>query len=144
MDFKWKEEQTYTVEILPGGLTSFINTPNDTILQDYKILPKEDFAELSLKVDSLNLNQSYLIQLLTKTQNLVKEEIVTGTATFEKVYSNLKPTDYVIKIIEDGNQNGRWDSGNYDSKRRPERVFDADIETLRPNWTVEAELRLSF
>ncbi len=144
IDFNWKENLQYEVEVMPTAMTSIFEIPNDTIIQKYKILPRADFGELSLQVDSLQENQTYIIQLLTTRKDVVKENTITGKNVFSTTYSTLKPDDYIVNVIEDRNNNGKWDTGNYDEKRKPERIFTQQIETLRPNWTVEAKVVVKF
>ena len=51
---------------------------------------------------------------------------------------------YKLKVIEDTNVNRRWDTGNYDTKSQPERIFWKKIEGLRADWEVESELDISL
>jgi hypothetical protein len=52
----------------------------------------------------------------------------------------LAPGIYDVELVEDVDENGRWSTGNYDSKKQPERVFKKTLEELRANWDVDAEI----
>jgi hypothetical protein len=52
----------------------------------------------------------------------------------------VNPDNYTVKIIEDLNRNRVWDTGDYDLKRQPERIFSKKLEQLRSNWELEADI----
>lgn len=142
--YPWKESITYYVEIPPNGLQSIWGMPNDTIEQGYKILSKDDFGSLNVVVDSLEADQDYIIKLMTVKKDIVQEDVVSGQTSFEQSYTSINAGEYMVQIIEDRNKNGRWDTGNYDDKRKPERIFEKKLESLRANWTVDAVVILNF
>ena len=56
------------------------------------------------------------------------------------VFKDLLPAAYTIQLIEDWNGNGRWDTGNYFEKRQPEPIFIKKLDSLKPNWRLEATI----
>ena len=51
-----------------------------------------------------------------------------------------KPGDYYVRCFIDANQNGVWDTGNYDEGRRPEEVFYFPQKlSLKANWDLEQD-----
>jgi uncharacterized protein (DUF2141 family) len=63
----------------------------------------------------------------TKIAQLINEDsgIITQTQTFINKFSfkNIIPGSYFIKIIFDENNNGIWDPGNINTKKRPEKIL---------------------
>jgi hypothetical protein len=39
--------------------------------------------------------------------------------------------------VEDLNKNGRWDTGDFEKNRQPERIFNKKMDPLRANWDLE-------
>ena len=52
----------------------------------------------------------------------------------------MKPDEYYVRCFIDSNNNGIWDTGNYDEGRSPEEVFYFPQKlTLKANWDLEQE-----
>jgi hypothetical protein len=59
------------------------------------------------------------------------------------LFDYLDPKTYIIKVIEDVNDNGKWDTGNYEKGIQPERVFYFKKEIkVRSNWEVEDRIMI--
>ncbi len=144
VEAKWKEGLRYELEILPGGLIDIFGLSNeDTLRADWNVGLEKDFGTLTLRVNDLLPDTSYVIRLLAKNESLFKEFKISGASVFEAKLKFLPPDTYSVEIIEDLDANGRWTTGNYDLKRQPERVHRATIEEVRANWEVDAEVRFN-
>jgi hypothetical protein len=50
----------------------------------------------------------------------------------------LKPGNYLLKVIFDNNNNGKWDPGAYMQKVNPETVtYFEKVISIRANWEIE-------
>ena len=71
-----------------------------------------------------------------KNETLIQSKKIysDGLITFDY----LEPKTYIIKIYEDWNDDGKWDTGNYKLNLQPETVhyFRKEIK-VRSNWEVE-------
>ena len=38
-------------------------------------------------------------------------------------FQYIKPGEYYFRVIDDDNENGKWDSGNYLKKKKPEEII---------------------
>ncbi|GAB3195027.1 uncharacterized protein (DUF2141 family)/methionine-rich copper-binding protein CopC [Pontibacter aydingkolensis] len=83
---------------------------------------------------------SYSIQLITQDYKVVQE--VNNTKAFQ--FKNITPGTYRIRVLIDENNNGKWDAGDPEFKRQPEKVYLYN-KTLdvRANWEMEGE-KLEF
>lgn len=138
----WLENHAYTITLLPEAASAIYGIKNDTIVIKTTISPKKSFGDISLKYSGLRTNNQYIIQLWLEGGNLIQEQIVSGKTEGVIQYNTLLPSSYKVQIITDNNRNGRWDSGNYYEKRQPELIFSKKLESLKPNWTLEAEVEL--
>ena len=78
----------------------------------------------------------HIIMLLDSRKNIVQQNIISTSQLI--FYKNLNPGEYKIKVIEDLNENGKWNTGNYIQKRQPERIlFYNKSITIRGFWDLE-------
>ena len=143
LNHPWKEDSTYTLQILPNAVTDLYGMTNDSLTYNYNILARSAvYGSLKLNLSQLDSNKAYILQLLYKGSNLVGERTVAGDTIAEVFYPSLPSGEYSVKIIEDLNQNGRWDTGNYDLKKQPERQMLRELEKLLADWEVDAEIKV--
>lgn len=137
----WLENHLYTIKTFPGAFSDLFNLTNDTIVQHIQIAQRKKFGEISLKISGLKKNISYLVQLFNPNGAPEGEMTISGLEEQTIAFINLNPSIYEVQITEDLNQNGRWDSGNYYEHRQPERLIRKKLEDLKPNWTLESEIK---
>jgi hypothetical protein len=66
----------------------------------------------------------------------VQEDSLSSDKTL--TYTYLTPGKYRIRVIEDANNNNKWDSGKYTARLQPETVFYFDKPIDIPaNWKIE-------
>ncbi|MEM1124450.1 MAG: Ig-like domain-containing protein, partial [Bacteroidota bacterium] len=137
LNFNWSEGQLYEVEILPQALVDWYDRPNeDTITLRFEAQPVEDFGTINLTVTEMDSTKAYWFQLLLG-KNQVSEFSIVNQRQYRQSFPALLPGKYSLKVIEDLNANGRWDTGNYDEQRQPEKISTAEIEALRAGWDVD-------
>ncbi len=140
IDFSSYEDSNYRVELLPNAVEDFLgNTLKDTIVFNFRTL--ENSAYGTLKVTIANKNDANLIVQLVQAKEVKSSKAIgaTGQANF----LGITPGKYSIKIIEDTNNNGKWDTGNYLNKIQPERIFYFEKQVdIRANWDVKQEVSL--
>lgn len=136
----WQPGSTYNLVLLPGGLKDIYGATNDTMYWAWEILPKEEISSLALEVVFPDTTQKYVVRLL-KGEKVVWELATGGLTPLRWYFPALYPGTYHLQLIEDTNGNGHWDTGHFWRHRQPERFFEHTLETLRPNWEVQAEVR---
>jgi uncharacterized protein (DUF2141 family) len=102
-----------------------------------KLNSSKKYGILSLDVSSYS---SSIILQIFKGGELEREQSIEPSS--ERVLiSELTPGDYSFKIIRDENQNGKWDTGDLNSRTLPEQIDQySRATTVRANWEVEVEL----
>ncbi len=101
---------------------------------EFNIKNKEDYASLTFEISGLGDAPAF-VQILNSGDGVVmQEKVVDGKA----VFPYLSPTTYYARLIEDINENGKWDTGSYDELRQPESVFYYPKKiTLKKNWEID-------
>jgi uncharacterized protein (DUF2141 family) len=135
----FQEGKIYDLTALPGAFTDIYGLKNDTLFSKITVQQKKEFGNVVLKLKNLDSAKNYICQLVTGGGIVEAEFFIANATTFNKTIETLQPDQYSIKIVEDLNKNRKWDTGDYDKKIQPERIFIRQLETLRANWDVDSE-----
>lgn len=131
----WKMGAEYRLVFFKGAATDSSGvgfTKNDTLTFSTKT--ERDYGSLKITFLGLDMTQNPVIQYLLDGK-IVKRTPLTGNIINEKIF---KPGEYEINILLDGNKNGKWDTGNYRSRKQPERVLQIPKKiNVRGNWENE-------
>ncbi len=140
--FEKTDEQLYNVQVLPEAFTDFFEQTNDTLSYVIRTQELSDYGELGMTL--LNVNQyPVIVELVSSKYEVVESRYLTEAAV-EPIYFNyLEQDDYYFRIIYDTNENGKWDTGNFLKKTKPEKVvyFPKQIN-VRPNFFVNETFSL--
>ena len=132
-----EESMRYSIILPDSSFTDWNGYINKGNKMTYSTLSLRDYGVLSLSLKP-KIKQPYILQLMTDKEALLKEFYFKNDTSFSIEY--LDPGKYLIKLIYDDNGNRKWDTGNYNEKRQPERVFYYQKElTIRGNWEIEEE-----
>lgn len=132
--FQKTEDQTYSVQLLPGALTDFFEKTNDTLQFGLNTRLESDYGTLNLSLK--NVEQfPIIVQMLDSKYNIVAEEYLTESK--DVFFEAIAPDKYFLRIIYDENQNQRWDTGSFLNRMEPERIiyYPSQIE-VRANWSL--------
>jgi hypothetical protein len=110
--FKFEKEgsQSYKIDLLPGAVTDFFDTQNDSLNYTYNTKSIEDFGNLELTIS--NVDEFPIIVELVDEKGKV-ESTVYETKNKTVNFRLIKPGSYYIRLIYDLNANGRWDTGDF-------------------------------
>ena len=135
--YELQEETKYMVYFPDSSFSSWNNIHTEIIDIKFSTLSLSDYGIFTINLLPEN-NQHHLLQLLTEEEAIVKEFNFNRDTSITILY--LLPGKYKLKIIYDGNNNHRWDVGNYNLKKQPEKViyFTKEIN-IRANWEIEED-----
>lgn len=137
LQYKWQTKKPYTLIVEEGAVTDIYGTTNEELKLSFALDEVENYGNLSLKVNKTDSTKNYVLQLITENGGIYRQTAITKPST--TINYNYIPTNkYRVKLIEDINNNGEFDTGNLRLKRQPEKVyiFDKEIVT-RANWDRE-------
>ncbi|MDX1911655.1 MAG: Ig-like domain-containing protein [Saprospiraceae bacterium] len=143
LKFNWKAGKNHTLTLLPGAVTDFWGNSNtDTLRRIFNVLSEKQMGALMIKISGLRAGAGYIFQLLNGTTLVSEQQFTAETAEKALKFTELQVAAYSIRLIDDRNGNGRWDTGDFAVKRQPEPVFGKKLDPLRANWEVEADLNI--
>jgi Bacterial Ig-like domain len=134
-----EEDKTYNITILPKALISFRSIENDTLKVKVSTFNKKTLGNIKLNIKDLEKTKNYIIQIISDVNGVIYTKRIKNLSNFEAVIEGLNAEIYEMKIIEDDNNNGILDSGNYWKHKKAEKVFGKKLEQLRANWDLEVE-----
>jgi hypothetical protein len=131
----WKLETWYQLIFKPGFATDSTGktlAKEDTLR--FQTKAERDYGALKMEFAGLDFEQNPLLQWMTAGK-IVKTIPLTGPSYINKLFV---PGDYEIRIVLDANKNGKWDTGDYWTKRQPERTLAITKRiNIRGNWENE-------
>jgi hypothetical protein len=138
-----KIETGYRIIIDSKAFSSADGRFNDSIAYHFVTTAQEDHAQLNLKL-FFPKKENYLVRLLNEKEQIIDERKIALAlmSPSEQIieYKNLMPGNYFVRVVEDVNKNGRFDTGNYFLKLQPETIFiNPSSIKLLSGWEVENE-----
>ncbi|NDV47099.1 hypothetical protein D0T49_08580 [Paludibacter sp. 221] len=118
MSYKWEPEKSYTLEIDSAAFTSIYNKSNDENKSPFKVRSLDEYSEI--KIVLTDYDSRAVIQILDAKDKVVRTKNAESGGT---LFQHLKPTDYYVRMFIDENGNGKWDTGEFSTRRQPEEVY---------------------
>ena len=110
----------FSLAITKKAFVSVEQDSSETYKQAYEMQDLENYGSISGAVNPTKANTSYVVQLIHPET----KEIIYETQTLKNfVFPYVEPSTYEMRAIEDQNQNGRWDIGNFKTRKKPEAIF---------------------
>ncbi len=132
-------DSSYTLYIPKNSFVDVFDLKNDSLVYNFTLQNPDNYGKIKLEITAPNKN--YVLHFLTKDNKLIKEIPFAGNFTF--VLDAVLPQSYQVKVIEDDNNNKRWDTGNFYEKRQAEKIylFSKTLD-VRANWDLEEKWEL--
>ena len=146
MSAAWKPGARYSLLIPAETFVNVNGEKNDTMRTEFSVADPEKFGTVLLNIQGKTPESEYIVQLLDNTGKVTQERahLTTGKYTFRYI----DPGTVRIKVIEDLNGNGKWDTGSLTERRQPERVElfvgpDGKEEiNAKENWELEFDVNM--
>ena len=146
MDVPWESKSKYSFHIPKGSFENVAGEQNDSIGGSLTTFDPEKFATLKITVKPKEERGNYLVQLLSSSGSLLQEKSSSGGLV---QFNYVQPGEVKLRVVEDVNGNGEWDSGNVVERRQPERTElymdenGADLFATKVNWEIELEIDMA-
>ena len=147
MHSRWLSERQYRLFIPTDALADITGEGNDSITLNLTVSDIAKFATLRLNIIPRTEGAEYIVQLLNASNQVQREfaHLDGGEHTI-----NYVPTGEMrIRVVEDLNGNGRWDSGNLVERRQSERAEfykneqQEELFTMKAGWEFEFALDMT-
>ena len=112
-----------TLTLLPKAVADIFGGYNDTLVTGIGRAAEQSTGTVRVKLEaSERLAGPFILQLLDTQGRVVRQRLLPALGT-TVVWERLNPGNHNLRLIEDANANGRWDTGDLDTGLQPERVL---------------------
>ncbi|MGB1204998.1 MAG: Ig-like domain-containing protein [Chitinophagales bacterium] len=141
IDYDWKPETDYVLVLPDSTIIDFYGEYNDEIAINLTTYEKRKYGTLILNLTGFDDTKNYVLQLYDGKKKLKKSYKM---ASKNILLDYLDATKYKIMVLEDDNDNGQWDAGNYGEKKQSERTHTMEkMIDVKANWDTEVELSVN-
>jgi uncharacterized protein (DUF2141 family) len=131
----------YQLTVPKNTLSSFYNRSSESVRFDFEVAKPEDFGSFAAHIINPP-TQKFWIQLLNEKNETAYQQYTNST---DVKFVNLKPGAYRLRILVDNNENGVWDSSDFEKEILGEEAYlfrksgDKEIMSkinIRPMWEI--------
>ncbi len=147
LDAPWQQNSKYKLIIPQGAITDLAGYSNDSISGSYTTFDAEKYATVKIDLVPRDDGSAYIVQLLNGSGSLQQEK--TGLRGGKVQFNYVPAGDIKLRVIEDRNDNGKWDTGNVVERREPERAEfyvdeqGTDTFATKTNWEFEIKMDMN-
>ncbi len=137
---KWPEKTVFDLYMDPEfarDTNGVVNALADTARFETK--SEAEYGEVRLILNGYQAYNNPVLQFV-ENNRIIFSLPITAARMQVRLF---RPGSYTMRLLEDANGNGAWDSGNYWLKNQPEMVFPIPgTVSVRANWENEFEINL--
>ena len=138
----WTPGTEYQLEIDSAAFESIYGIVNDKMKRSLKCKSEEEFGTLVVKISGLPDSTTAIVQLLDKSDMVVKEARTQDDGSAEFYWLN--EGKYYLRAFIDRNGNGIWDSGDFYNALQPEEMYYLPkVIEIKANWDITTEWNLT-
>lgn len=139
IEAEWEEGELYRLFIPPGALRDVAGQTNDSITRAYEVPLANEVGTVTVNVVGKTPTSEYVVQLTDETGSRIiaeRRHVTTGQVQFRYI----TPGEVRIKVLEDTDGSGEWNTGNLVKRMQPERTEfyvdnpDKPMMTIRGGW----------
>jgi len=144
ISFKFLKGRSYSLLIPDSAFEDLYGNRNDTVKINLRTFEEEDLGNLAMKItfsDSTS-KVKYFYEFKSNNGTVIASEFLSTKSQLIS-FKLLPPGNYSLRIVEDGNGNHHWDTGNYWKHLQPEKIYPyTSTITVRSNWDSELQLKV--
>lgn len=146
LDAEWADGVKYRLMIPPGAIQTIDGEKNDTISHQFQVAAEREMASVILNLSNADPRYEYILQVTGPDGKQILKEVPHLTGGVHTI--NYVPTGKVgLRMIEDRNHNGKWDTGDLVQRKQPEMIswFDSgDEKTIELKANTEFDLEIDL
>ena len=132
---EWKPEQNFRINIDSASISGLYGLHNKAIESNLKFNALNIYSTLTVNV--ANPKPGYTVRLHNSGGKVIRTEVIDGSSVD---FFLVQPGTYYVSMFNDENDNGKWDTGEYEQKRHAESVWYIKRGLLlKQDWTHETD-----
>jgi hypothetical protein len=135
--FKLKEKTNYVFETDTAAFVAFNGAVSMPISLKIATQEADFYGSVIVQIEGAGPNSIVQLLKVGKDEELIQQRMLTGEKG-QIVFDYLAPDKYMVKLIDDANKNGKWDTGRLSQGVQPERVFYfSKVLKVKSNWELK-------
>ena len=133
-DNLWTEGSQYQLTIDSAAFVDIYGYASAPTKKGMKVRTEDDFTTITIHVSKVD-EAPYVGQLIDSKESVLRQ---VSSITGDMVFNYVKPGDYYLRVFSDFNNNGKWDTGDYEADLQAETMYyyPEKIE-CKAHWPVE-------
>lgn len=139
---EWEPEKEYQLSIDSMAFTGVYGLHTNKVKQTMKVKKLDEYGTILLNITGAD--STAVVELLDGSGKVLRQQRITPQNTADFYYLN-PGTKFYIRLFNDRNGNGVWDTGKYSEHLQPEEVYyfpkvwemKANFE-FEENWNINA------
>ena len=133
--YKKQNTSNFDLEIKKGSLYTFNKDSVDAITKELKVRGTEYYGSLAGNLSVNTDDKNYIVELINEN---FSETIINNKSGLDFEFKNIPPGKYLLRIIEDENNNNKWDYFSVKNKKKSERIiYYSNLIEVLSNWSIE-------
>jgi hypothetical protein len=143
VEYHQKEKRPYTLVIPDSTFRDIFGWWNKKMTYSWTSDAKDNYGTIILNMKFEHPDKNYVFKILDADNKAVETYLFTGNESKTITIKNVKAGLYHIQAVEDANNNGQWDSGDFSKKLQPEKIINfRETYEVKGNWDMEIEVKL--
>lgn len=136
LNTKLDQEKNYLVTTDTMAFATIYGDVSDSTGYGFTVKGRNAFGTLTLNM--LNYQGKRIIQLLTNDEKIIEERIIDKDSKIN--FNYLDQGKYKLRVIYDLNNDGRWTSGDFLTRKQPEPVsfYDQELQ-VKEGWSLDQD-----
>jgi len=130
----------YELRLLPEFVIDEFGSTIDSTYVDINGISDKVLGNITITIQNLDTTKYYIYDLMDKNDNVLNSRHIKADSVL--VYKRIPGDKYALKVTEDLNGNGYWDSGNMKERIYSEKIKTFQLEELRQGWDLETSINL--
>ena len=128
---EWHPTIEYSLEIDSAAFIDIYGNATKATKNGFGVKSEDAYSTIIITLAGMN-GKNAIVQLLTSNDGVYKE---TNTTSGQAEFYYVKPGDYYMHMYIDENNNGKWDTGDFDQDLQPETVYYyPDVLQCKAKW----------
>lgn len=136
IEARWEAGARYELVIPPRALRNIVGEMNDSISRRFEVPKADAVASVVVEVTGRTPESEYIVELTDEGGQTIETRRHVRTGKVEFTY--VRPGNVRLKITEDANGNGEWNTGNLVNRSQPERTELFMDKPGEPSFEVRA------
>ncbi|HLT87700.1 MAG TPA: Ig-like domain-containing protein [Sphingobacterium sp.] len=141
--YNWRPKRDYELVIQEGAMRTPFDDTNVESKTRFTLDESDNYGNINFTVNGLDSAMNYIVELIDESKEKVFDKRPLHASNPKINYTNYPGGKYSLRIIYDGNNNGRWDPADVYAKKQAENIwYLGKTFTIRANWDQNETINL--